>query len=99
MIAGIDLINTSGFHAMEEDIEAAQSMDDVSSGNLGRTKNTLAAVRAVSWPEELGEPLHHFEESTQALADALSVGDLQAAKEASGEIHDVTCHSVPWQRV
>jgi heme/copper-type cytochrome/quinol oxidase subunit 2 len=81
------VINSSGFHGMQEEIEAASSFEEISPRDLGTVQNALAASLAAPWPEALMEAVTAFEVDAQALADALTAADLEATQEAVAGIH------------
>jgi cytochrome c oxidase subunit 2 len=93
VIAVIDIIDSAGFHGMQEEIEAAQSMEDVSPRDLGKVQNAIAAAELVTWPGSLNDAAQDFLADAQVLADALDQGDLAAAQAAAGGIHH-TQHSL-----
>ncbi len=88
ILAAIDIIDTTGFHDMSEEIEAAQTMAEVSPRNLGKVQKALIVTLAVAWPKDLAGAAVLFEDSAQALVDALTSEDLAAAKTAAAEVHN-----------
>jgi heme/copper-type cytochrome/quinol oxidase subunit 2 len=92
VLAVIDLVDSAGFHGMAEEIEAAESVEDVNPRSLGTVENVLTAARAVAWSDELTESVDTFTGSLETLAAALggTVGgtDLEGMKEAAGPVHE-----------
>jgi heme/copper-type cytochrome/quinol oxidase subunit 2 len=87
VISAIDIIDTVGFHGMQEEIQAAQSMAQVSPRDLGRVQNAMIAAQLIAWPSALADPAQAFIADTQSLAEALEAGDLAAAQTAVGGVH------------
>jgi hypothetical protein len=87
VISVIDIIDGTGFHGIQEEIEAAQSMEEVSPRDLGRVLNALVAAQLVAWPSPLNEAAQGFITDAQALADALETGDLASAQDVAGDAH------------
>lgn len=87
VVAAQDIIDSTGFLGMAEEIEAAETMADVNPRSLGKVQKALAVARAVTWPDTSGDQAQAFKADAEALVKALDAGDLAGAKTAAEAIH------------
>lgn len=85
-MAAQDIIDNTGFHGIQEEIEAASSIEGVNPRTTGNVDRALRASLAASYPEDV-HGLAAFQEAAQALIQALEEGNLEAAKEVAAEVH------------
>lgn len=88
VLAGLDVVEGAGFHAMAEALEGGT----VEPRYEGTVRHVLAVLRVLPWPAELESALAAFVEDTEALAGALAAGDAQAAARAGHAIHGSQHH-------
>ncbi len=100
VIAAIDIIDSTGFHGISEEIEAANSMEDISSRTKGKVENAVTISSAVTWPDELTEVEAAFIADAEGIIEALDSADLEAAKgyslSAHGTQHDLSHETYEW---
>jgi soluble cytochrome b562 len=84
-VAAIDIIDSTGFHGIGEDLASATEVSPRTTGQVG---NALIALRAAVWPEQTAHDAEALEAVLDRLHHELEAGDLAAAIEAAGAVHD-----------
>lgn len=85
LIATMDVIDTAGFHGMDEDLQKAS---EINPRYLGTVRKVERAVVGTTWPEELKEKADAFLAALHQFEAVLDAEDLVAAKGAATEAHE-----------
>ena len=85
VIAAVAMLDSSGFHQMDEAIDAGT----VPPGSLGRVRRARLVTAAVSWPAPLQDSARRLQGHLGDLLVALQAEDLQAAKAPMHEAHEL----------
>jgi len=84
VLAAIDIADTSGFHGLQTDMEAAT---EINSRWAGTVNKALQAVSVAAWPPELASAAATVKADLEAAAAALAADDLAAATAAVTLVH------------
>jgi hypothetical protein len=79
------MLDTAGFHGMEETIAETQQIDPAFLGTVNRVQKVLSSA---PWPESLVKQGEEFETLLGEFAAALEADDVEAATTLSAEVHD-----------
>jgi uncharacterized cupredoxin-like copper-binding protein len=85
-LAAVDIVDAAGFHGIAEDLAKAT---EVNTRLAGRVRNVQAAVEAAVWPADLQANVDAFVAALESLHEATETEDLDAARTAADEVHDV----------
>lgn len=80
------LLDTAGFHAMDEALNEAGQIDPGYSSNVSRVHKVLSST---TWPEALDGSVASFLELLLALGAALADDDLETAAPLATEAHEL----------
>jgi hypothetical protein len=79
------IMDTAGFHGMEETLNESGEIDPAYLGAVTRAQKVLANTH---WPEPLAEQAGSFVTLLSEYAEALEADDAEAATRLSSEIHE-----------
>jgi hypothetical protein len=80
------LMDTAGFHAMDERINQQGVIEAGDAGVVNRVNGLLAAT---AWPEELHAQVDPLRETLSQYAEALANDDVEAAKPLATQAHEL----------
>lgn len=80
------LMDTAGFHAMDERINQEGTIEAGDAGVVNRVNGLLAAT---NWPEELHAQVDPLRETLTQYAEALANDDIEAAKLLATQVHEL----------
>jgi hypothetical protein len=83
--ATVYLLDTVGFHAMDEFINQENSIQPEFSGAVERARRMVALT---AWPEDLAENAKALQDTLEAFAAALADDDVEAAKPLAAQAHE-----------
>ncbi|MGE3960104.1 MAG: hypothetical protein AB7F65_00310 [Dehalococcoidia bacterium] len=86
LVAALRLIDTAGFHGMDETLNGDTPAIDASWA--GATSRAIAAAQAVAWPEELHAAVDLFVADAQALLEAIEADDAATAAPLAVAVHE-----------
>jgi hypothetical protein len=79
------IMDTAGFHGMEETLNESGEIDPAYLGAVTRTQKVLANTH---WPEPLADQAESFVTLLSEYAEALEADDAEAATPLSAEVHE-----------
>lgn len=80
------LLDTAGFHAMDERINGEGLIE---AGDAGVVHRANALLGATAWPEELQAQVDPLKETLSNYAEALANDDVEAAKPLATQAHEL----------
>lgn len=83
-LMGVFVVDSFGFHEMEETYEEAAEVDDA---DVGRVARVIIAVDTADWPESLRKVVAAFRVDVVEVHDALQAGDLEAVRHGLEGVH------------
>ena len=84
VLLGTYVVDSFGFHAMEEAYADATEVGERDAGNISKV---IAAIDAVEWPDDLTDPVATLRTDLTGLVAALEAGDLEASREGFAAVH------------
>jgi hypothetical protein len=79
------LLDTTGFHAMDESINLENTIQPEFVGAVERARRMVALT---AWPEDLHENVEALQDTLEAFAAALADDDVDAAKPLATQAHE-----------
>lgn len=86
IMAASPSLDGSAFHEIDEAVNDAGTIEPAF---VGVAERALATLGMPFWPEELRPNVDQLSATIQALADALSADDVEAAKQPAREAHEL----------
>jgi hypothetical protein len=86
VLAAISAMRADELHALDED---SQEADEIEEGWSGRAERMLQVVKGTTWPQAFVEDGGALQAELQALSDAIEAEDLEGVKEHSAAAHEV----------
>lgn len=84
LMAALDIIDSTGFHGMDEDLQQAS---EINPRYLGQVRKAQRVVAGTSWPAEIEDKVAEFSAALDDFETALEGNDLAAAKAAATRAH------------
>lgn len=80
------LMDTAGFHAMDERINQEETID---AGDAGVVNRVISLLDATAWPADLQAQADELTDVLSQYAEALANDDVEAAKPLATQAHDL----------
>ncbi|NJN93949.1 MAG: hypothetical protein HC875_07570 [Anaerolineales bacterium] len=86
MTVTLYLMDTAGFHAMDERINQEETID---AGDAGVVNRVISLLEATAWPADLQAQADELKDALSQYAEALANDDVAAAKPLATQAHDL----------
>ncbi|MBE7467520.1 MAG: hypothetical protein HS114_00050 [Anaerolineales bacterium] len=80
------LMDTAGFHAMDERINQEGTID---AGDAGVVNRVIGVLEATAWPADLQTQVDELKDTLSQYAEALANDDVEAAKPLATQAHEL----------
>lgn len=91
-MAATDLVDSAGFHAMQEELEASGSINDRWAGTVA---DVQTAMQSVPWDPSLAHGVEELEAALEEFHAGLLAGDAEAALAGAVAVHEAQHHFSP----